>query len=109
MRQVEHLAALRDNIVMTLPMSPDMGHDSAAVISEMIEVFSIYGFSTKVIAASIRHPMHVTRSRSARSAGQHFRVAVSLPFPPLFSGAHKPPIINIEINPSGKVRSGYGQ
>lgn len=40
----------------------DIGHDSNAVLTEIVEVFSVNEFSTKVIAASIRNPMHVTQA-----------------------------------------------
>ncbi|MHB1361331.1 MAG: fructose-6-phosphate aldolase [Thermoleophilia bacterium] len=40
----------------------DIGHDSNAILSEIVEVFSVNDFSTKVIAASIRHPLHVTQA-----------------------------------------------
>jgi len=40
----------------------DIGHDSNAVLTEIVEVFSVNDFSTKVIAASIRHPLHVTQA-----------------------------------------------
>ncbi|MHB8858209.1 MAG: fructose-6-phosphate aldolase [Thermoleophilia bacterium] len=40
----------------------DIGHDSNAILSEIVEVFSVNEFSTKVIAASIRHPLHVTQA-----------------------------------------------
>ena len=36
----------------------DIGHDSNAILTEIVEVFSVNEFSTKVIAASIRHPLH---------------------------------------------------
>lgn len=40
----------------------DIGHDSNAILTEIVEVFSVNEFSTKVIAASIRHPLHVTQA-----------------------------------------------
>lgn len=40
----------------------DIGHDSNAILSEIVEVFTVNEFSTKVIAASIRHPLHVTQA-----------------------------------------------
>lgn len=40
----------------------DIGHDSAAILADIIEVFAVNDFSTKVIAASIRHPLHVTQA-----------------------------------------------
>ncbi|MBE0428433.1 MAG: fructose-6-phosphate aldolase [Thermoleophilia bacterium] len=40
----------------------DIGHDSSQVLSDIVEVFAVNEFSTKVIAASIRHPLHVTEA-----------------------------------------------
>jgi len=40
----------------------DIGHDSNAILTEIVEVFAVNEFSTKVIAASIRHPLHVTQA-----------------------------------------------
>ena len=37
----------------------DIGHDGIAVCSECQDIISTYGYDTEVIAASIRHPMHV--------------------------------------------------
>lgn len=40
----------------------DIGHDSSQILAEIVEVFNVNEFSTKVIAASIRHPLHVTQA-----------------------------------------------
>ncbi len=40
----------------------DIGHDSSVVLSDIVEIFSVNRISTKVIAASIRHPLHVTQA-----------------------------------------------
>lgn len=40
----------------------DIGHDSEKVLAEIVEVFAVNDFATKVIAASIRHPLHVTQA-----------------------------------------------
>jgi transaldolase len=37
----------------------DTGHDGMNLIAEIMETWSKYDFSTKVLAASIRHPTHV--------------------------------------------------
>jgi transaldolase len=37
----------------------DVGHNGMEIISEIVRIFAQYGFETEVIAASIRHPMHV--------------------------------------------------
>ncbi len=40
----------------------DIGHDSAEILADIVEIFSVNKISTKVIAASIRHPLHVTQA-----------------------------------------------
>jgi transaldolase len=40
----------------------DIGHDSSTILSDIVEIFSVNQLSTKVIAASIRHPLHVTQA-----------------------------------------------
>jgi transaldolase len=37
----------------------DIGHEGMEIIRETCSIFQNYGFSTKVIVASIRHPLHV--------------------------------------------------
>jgi transaldolase len=37
----------------------DAGHDGMQVVAEAAEILSIYDFDTEIIAASIRHPLHV--------------------------------------------------
>lgn len=46
----------------------DVGHDGMQLVAEIVEVFEHYKLPTKVIAASIRHPLHVT---AAAKAGAH--------------------------------------
>lgn len=46
----------------------DIGHDGMALVRDIVTVFRNYGMSTQVIAASIRHPMHVVQ---AAMAGAH--------------------------------------
>ncbi len=38
----------------------DVGYNGAELIHTIMEIFSNYGLETEVIAASIRHPVHVT-------------------------------------------------
>lgn len=38
----------------------DVGENGSELVSRLVNVFDYYGFTTKVIAASIRHPRHVT-------------------------------------------------
>ncbi len=40
----------------------DVGHEGMEIIRETCTIFSNYGFSTKVIVASIRNPLHVVES-----------------------------------------------
>jgi transaldolase len=37
----------------------DVGQDGMQLVAEILEVYERYDFSTKVLAASLRHPMHV--------------------------------------------------
>lgn len=46
----------------------DIGHDGMALIEEIVRIFENYGIETEIIAASIRHPMHVV---DAALAGAH--------------------------------------
>lgn len=46
----------------------DVGHDGMELISDILKVYRNYDFSTQVIAASIRHPMHCIM---AAKAGAH--------------------------------------
>lgn len=45
----------------------DVGQDGMELIREIMEIFSNYDISTEVIAASIRHPLHVTQAALAGS------------------------------------------
>lgn len=38
----------------------DIGYDGINLIAEISDIFSLFGIDTEIIAASIRHPMHVT-------------------------------------------------
>ena len=37
----------------------DIAHDGMELIRQIVEVYGTYGYETEVLAASIRHPMHV--------------------------------------------------
>ncbi len=54
------------------------------VIRELAEIFSIYDIDSEVLAASIRHPLHVTQ---AALAGSHI---ATLPFKVLQQMVHHP-------------------
>ncbi len=46
----------------------DIGHDGIAIVRDIVEIFDRYHFSTHVLAASLRHPLHVIQ---AAKAGAH--------------------------------------
>ncbi len=43
----------------------DTGHDGMQVIRDIAEIFEIHGLESEIIAASIRHPLHVIDSAKA--------------------------------------------
>ena len=46
----------------------DIGSQGMELVRTIVEIFDIYGYDTEVIAASVRHPLHVT---DAALAGAH--------------------------------------
>lgn len=40
----------------------DIGDEGMDLIADLVQIKANYGFNTEVLAASIRHPMHVTRA-----------------------------------------------
>lgn len=40
----------------------DLGHEGMDILSEILQVYENYNFKTLVIAASIRHPLHIVQS-----------------------------------------------
>ncbi|HEY8498397.1 MAG TPA: fructose-6-phosphate aldolase [Limnochordales bacterium] len=52
----------------------DIGHTGLDVVRDTVEIFDQYGIETQVIAASIRHPLHVLE---AARAGAHI---ATMPF-----------------------------
>ncbi len=40
----------------------DIGHDGMELISQIVQIYSNYGFETEIIVASIRHPQHVLQA-----------------------------------------------
>ena len=52
----------------------DVGYDGIALIEDIIAIFELHDIKTEVIAASIRHPIHVTQ---AALAGAHI---ATIPF-----------------------------
>ncbi|MEG0370711.1 MAG: fructose-6-phosphate aldolase [Clostridium sp.] len=45
----------------------DVGQEGIKLIEEIVSIFGIHGIDTEIIAASIRHPIHVTSSAMAGS------------------------------------------
>ncbi len=43
----------------------DIGFDGMQVISESVQLMALHGYESKILAASIRHPLHVTQSAQA--------------------------------------------
>ena len=62
----------------------DEGHDGMQVVADIVEIFQRHGIATKVLAASIRHPMHCV---VAAKAGAHI---ATVPFKVLTQMAHHP-------------------
>ncbi len=46
----------------------DINHTGMDLVRDIVEIFEVHGYHTQVIAASIRHPLHVTE---AALAGAH--------------------------------------
>lgn len=40
----------------------DIGHDGMALIGEIRQIYDNYAFSTEILAASLRHPLHVVQA-----------------------------------------------
>lgn len=62
----------------------DVGHDGISLVGEITQIFAHYELPTQVIAASIRHPLHVTQ---AALAGAHI---ATVPFKVLKQMAQHP-------------------
>jgi len=45
----------------------DIGHDGMELIAEIAEIFDIHQINTQIIAASIRHSLHVTKAALANA------------------------------------------
>ncbi len=43
----------------------DIGHDGVSIVEQILTIFRNYGFSTKIIFASVRHPNHVLWAATA--------------------------------------------
>jgi len=62
----------------------DVGHQGMEVVADTVEIFNKYNFSTQVIAASLRHPLHVI---AAAKAGAQ---AATIPYQVLMQMIHHP-------------------
>ncbi|WP_042463620.1 fructose-6-phosphate aldolase [Neobacillus dielmonensis] len=63
----------------------DIGQNGLDLISTIAEIFNVHGLETEIIAASIRHPMHVTEAalRGAHIATIPYKVLMGLMKHPL--------------------------
>jgi transaldolase len=62
----------------------DIGNRGMTVVEEIVEIFDIYSITTQVIAASLRHPIHVTE---AALAGAHI---ATIPYDVMLKMARHP-------------------
>lgn len=62
----------------------DVGHDGMQLVAEIVNAYKAYNMCTQVIAASIRHPLHVVQ---AVRAGAHI---ATIPFSVLEGMLHHP-------------------
>lgn len=63
----------------------DIGQNGMALVEEIAEIYSLHGIKTEIIAASIRHPMHVIEAARAGSdiATVPYKVLASMADHPL--------------------------
>ncbi len=63
----------------------DIGHDGMQIVRDMVTIFDKYDFKTKIIVASIRHPLHVIEAAKtgAQVATIPFNVIEKMFFHPL--------------------------
>ncbi|ADC49459.1 MULTISPECIES: fructose-6-phosphate aldolase [Alkalihalophilus] len=63
----------------------DIGHDGLNLISQIADIFDVHNIPTEIIAASVRHPVHVTEAaaRGAHIATIPFNVIKQLTKHPL--------------------------
>jgi transaldolase len=83
----------------------DIGHDGMDVVSDIVEIFDRYHFPTQVLAASLRHPLHVVQ---AAQAGAHI---ATMPYS-VFRSMFKHPLTDVgmqkfleDARRAAKVRS----
>jgi transaldolase len=68
----------------------DIASDGIGLVADIAEIFAVHGIETEIIAASIRHPMHVVE---AAKAGAHI---ATVPFATLVAMT-KHPLTDIGI------------
>ena len=68
----------------------DVGQDGMLLIKDIVQIYKTYGFKTEVLAASLRHPLHV---HQAALAGAHVG---TLPFK-VFQQLFKHPLTDIGL------------
>lgn len=68
----------------------DAGHDGMAVVRDIVEIFDRYHLPTQVLAASLRHPLHVIE---AAKAGAHI---ATMPYS-VFQSMFKHPLTDVGI------------
>jgi transaldolase len=63
----------------------DIGHDGLELVSKIAEIFLVHDLPTEIIAASIRHPQHITEAalRGAHIATVPFKVIMQIFHHPL--------------------------
>jgi transaldolase len=63
----------------------DIGQDGLKLISDIADIFAIHGIESEIIAASIRHPMHVTEAalKGAHIATVPYKVIMGMFHHPL--------------------------
>jgi transaldolase len=66
----------------------DIGQDGMAVVRDIVELFDRYHLPTQVLAASLRHPLHVVQ---AAKAGAHI---ATMPYT-VFQGMFKHPLTDV--------------
>jgi len=66
----------------------DVGHEGMAVVRDSVEIFDRYHFPTRVLAASLRHPLHVIE---AAKAGAHI---ATMPYS-VFQAMFKHPLTDV--------------
>ena len=59
----------------------DVSYDGIEILEQIVEIYEIHGFATQVLAASIRHPMHVVE---AARVGAHIATMPVKVFDALF-------------------------